>query len=338
MSTHTYRLDTLNPGCCYAAIGVVALGDLLRQDWSSYWATDSKRRMADFVTTAGPHDLLSLLAAADITGGDSPDSPVALVWGKASITIDWWRTGDKSFGGQASALTILRSAQFALRQAQQSEESWIDWHPFHYAAPMGSRLGLDTRSAVTSLDAGYTPGLHGEPIISYPAVELLSAIGYQVYRPLDGGHVYHLWQWPAASMIDLYRPPHMRTTSWYTERVICPARAWEWRQNGKAFRVASQAWPMDWDAPSKLFPRLDALPLDQQMAVLRTASRKAITQAHATTVAIGRRRKLSTCERCGVELSAREMQAHTRAKCDAELVARGIEPPLDVDEPQVMDS
>lgn len=60
---------------------------------------------------------------------------------------------------------------------------------------------------------------------------------------------------------------------------------------------------------------LSALDEAAQTASILTAHKSAISAAFAQAVGIGRRKKLSTCERCGVELSVREMKAHTAAKC-----------------------
>ena len=269
----TYALDCRNPGCCYAAVGIVALGELFDFSWQSRWEAQEGQPRANFHTDASAEALLDLLRSAVISDGDKPDSAVTLTWGTRHLVLDWWRGPDKSFGGQASALAILEAAQAALDDAP-----W-DWHPFQFSAPLGSRFGLDTRSVAKAIDVGFSLAIQNLDSLSYPAVELLSAIGYQAYRPMDGGHVYHLWPWPARTMRDVHRPPHMRPAGWYSQREICPAYQWRWEQNGHSFRVASEAWPMPWDQPSKLYPRLDSLPLDEQRKVLGTADPSALKKA-----------------------------------------------------------
>ena len=51
---------------------------------------------------------------------------------------------------------------------------------------MTGRFGFDPRSSWDTLNTGYSPNDQGEEVDSYPATELLAAIGLQTFPPLAG--------------------------------------------------------------------------------------------------------------------------------------------------------
>ncbi len=63
---------------------------------------------------------------------------------------------------------------------------------------MTSRLGLDPRSSWNTLDTGFSPNDQQLPVDTYPATELLAAIGLETFRPspADDGYVYAVWSNP----------------------------------------------------------------------------------------------------------------------------------------------
>jgi CRISPR-associated protein Csx14 len=63
---------------------------------------------------------------------------------------------------------------------------------------MTGRIGLDVRSSWNTLDEGFSPNDQKLPVDSYPATELLAAIGLQTFVPFQQGesYVYACWSNP----------------------------------------------------------------------------------------------------------------------------------------------
>ncbi|MEN6437088.1 MAG: hypothetical protein ABFD97_00725 [Syntrophobacter sp.] len=65
--------------------------------------------------------------------------------------------------------------------------------------PLKGRFGIDYRSAWNSLDIGFSPNAQQMSVNTYPAVEMLGAIGLQRFRPIsenNGNLVYVTWHAP----------------------------------------------------------------------------------------------------------------------------------------------
>jgi CRISPR-associated protein Csb3 len=60
---------------------------------------------------------------------------------------------------------------------------------------MSGRYGFDPRSSWDTLNTGYSPNDQGEEVDSYPATELLAAIGLQTFRPAAHNGYYQFTPW-----------------------------------------------------------------------------------------------------------------------------------------------
>jgi CRISPR-associated protein Csb3 len=67
------------------------------------------------------------------------------------------------------------------------------------AAMSKSKFGVDPRSAWNALDFGFSPDIQKKDAATYPAVEMLAAIGLQGFRPKAERResvTFHLWMIP----------------------------------------------------------------------------------------------------------------------------------------------
>ena len=67
-----------------------------------------------------------------------------------------------------------------------------------------AKFGVDPRSAWKALDFGYSPNEHDTDAATFPAVEVLAAIGLQGFRPQAGRRErvsYALWQEPLPATV-----------------------------------------------------------------------------------------------------------------------------------------
>lgn len=102
------------------------------------------------------------------------------------MRMSWWldelegrQTAFKTWSANVTSLSLFNDAVAAIDPANALPEKL-------FIAPVGmsGRFGFDIRSSWDTLNTGYSPNDQGEEVESYPAVELLAAIGLQNFRPV----------------------------------------------------------------------------------------------------------------------------------------------------------
>jgi CRISPR-associated protein Csx14 len=179
-------IDTCNPGQFFACCGLVELLDAE----SRFDLRAGVPRAGEFVIGGvGPEGLGRLpknLAKAQYElAADAEESvkPVVLSVGERTLTLDWWldpfyeKAGHlKCWAGQVTTDKLMQELLGGL-----DAESGTDL--FKRPRMMKSKFGIDPRSAWSALDVGFSPNEHGQDAATFPAVELLGAVGLQGFRP-----------------------------------------------------------------------------------------------------------------------------------------------------------
>lgn len=205
-------IDPFNPGQFYACCGLL---EWLRANGTraeSRFATDPMRpKAAEFIIDgwgeSGLPGLILLLREARCEREDgfgdedlNAVAPVTLLNGDVAVTLDWWldeyRTKAmplKCWAGQQTSLSIL-SELLTLLPAEAGRGL------LNAPALTTSRFGVDPRSAWTALDFGFSPNEQKRDAATFPATEVLAAIGLQGYRPSRSAkgwkYGYLLWEQP----------------------------------------------------------------------------------------------------------------------------------------------
>jgi CRISPR-associated protein Csx14 len=190
-------MDPWNPGQFYACCGLIELWDAV-----SWFNTDPGRpRRADFVVE-GSLDLQALLRdlqAADYEFDDDAEKsvwPVAFHFRGREIKLDWWLDTFhekperlKCWAGQVTTGKLIKELRGALEPHSVQDL-------FLHGRMMKDKFGIDPRPAWNALNVGFSPNEHGQGAATFPAVELLGAIGLQGFRPGGKGRDsvgYFLW-------------------------------------------------------------------------------------------------------------------------------------------------
>lgn len=113
---------------------------------------------------------------------------VRIYWPGCLPRLAVWR------GARATLETIVAKRVAACWSADLPfGTALLDWR-----LPLDTQSGLDPRSCVDALDAGFSPAVLGMPIIAYPAAELLAIVGMEVtpitrhgYDPLRYSYYDH---------------------------------------------------------------------------------------------------------------------------------------------------
>ncbi len=202
-------LDPCNPGQFYACCGLVELAELSGACTLSHFEiNDHLPRRAEFVVqSTSPVSLAALLddlreadykaLSRPVIGSSEKDSiaPIeATIFGSSRI-LDWWldafwekATSLKCWAGQVTSRALFEKLPRLLSAGDD---------PFQNAALTTTRFGIDPRSAWVALDLGYSPNEQGQESRTYPAVEMLAALGLQGFRPAGSrklGYSYALWR------------------------------------------------------------------------------------------------------------------------------------------------
>ncbi len=117
-----------------------------------------------------------------------------------SIRLAWWldelsgtQTRFKTWSAHNSAEGLIASLSNQIKADEITDKNL-----FRQRIGMTSRLGLDPRSSWNTLDTGFSPNDQKLPVDTYPATELLAAVGLETFRPspADDGYVYAIWSDP----------------------------------------------------------------------------------------------------------------------------------------------
>ena len=204
----TIKLDPQNPAQFFACCGLCELVSAGNESALACFECDPRQpRQARFnlqgVGAPRMSAAMSALKAAEVTAiADfaAGEAPVRLaVRGFGVLVLDWWlvpernnKSDFKLWAGQQTTLKLVQdmlSADWDL-----SVEGVLD-----HRLPMSGRFGLDPRSAWNTLDFGSSPNTQNRDAYTYPATEMLAAVGLQGFRPSQQtrkGFLYSLWSSP----------------------------------------------------------------------------------------------------------------------------------------------
>jgi len=114
-----------------------------------------------------------------------------------SVRLSWWldelageqRDHFKLWSAHVSSEGLIADMVNAIQLERLNDDN-----VFEHSAPMSRRIGLDVRSSWNRLDEGFSPNNQGLKVETYPATELLAAIGLQHFVPVEGdGYAYLCW-------------------------------------------------------------------------------------------------------------------------------------------------
>ena len=199
-------IDPCNPGQFFACCGLLELAATRSPDTLARFEVSARvPRSGQFVLTGCEPDKIGCAldeiraaecAAADAGKGvEDSIAPVALGIGGRPIVLDWWldefrqeATQLKCWAGNQTSIKILRDLVPQLPAAALEQLMGV-------GVMSSTRLGVDPRSAWLAADVGYSPNEHQQEAMTFPAVEVLAAVGLQGFRP--GGErrsrSYALW-------------------------------------------------------------------------------------------------------------------------------------------------
>ncbi len=218
------HLDPCNPGQFYACCGLIELFELATRTCSHFELDRRLPHKACFVIEAETTvDLAGSIALfpgakcevlprqiptkADRSATKAKDStaPLRIHLSVGTTTLDWWLD---EFWSENSTLKLWAGNQ----------SSWQIWTKlcellparteaatiFEWAEMAKGRFGVDPRSAWEALDLGYSPNEQNHSVRTYPAVEILAAIGLQGFRPKGSrrtGLGYCVWLVPLPAAV-----------------------------------------------------------------------------------------------------------------------------------------
>ena len=187
------RLDPLNPGQFFACCGLMELIELEHPGALGWFELDRTRpRVAEFVIDGtcleGLSAILGRLKVArpefSDTGPEAPVRPAEILYNGGTLTLDWWldefrgeTTNLKCWAGQVTTRNLFTE----LLPLLDSESTGGDL--FERSRMAKAKFGVDPRSAWNTLDFGFSPNEHGRDAATFPAVEVLAAVGLQGFRP-----------------------------------------------------------------------------------------------------------------------------------------------------------
>ena len=226
------NLDPCNPGQFYACCGLIELFELQGAQTRSHFELDRllPHKAAFVIANELGVDLAEVIAllarakyeavhrrnvasgrhSATTAGAGEPKTkdstaPVALGFSDRTMTLDWWldqfwsdSSDLKLWAGNQSSLQIL--AKLCELLPDNAEPASI----FEAAEMAKGRFGVDPRSAWEALDLGYSPNEQNHSVRTYPAVEVLAAVGLQGFRPKGTrrtGLGYCLWLAPLPATV-----------------------------------------------------------------------------------------------------------------------------------------
>jgi CRISPR-associated protein Csx14 len=202
------EIDPLNPAQVFACCGLLELMAAMNPRVLGSFKYDTRRfRNASFrlnsANKAAFSDILAALKKTKyeaIDGFSDGEAPVNLdIPGLCKLTLDWWMKPERN---KKSSFKLWAGQQTTIKLVQDMlEADWgcLDHGVLEHRLPMSGRFGLDPRSAWNTLDFGSSPDRQKRKVYTYPATEMLAAIGLQGFRPRTTGNrhfSYQLWDQP----------------------------------------------------------------------------------------------------------------------------------------------
>jgi CRISPR-associated protein Csb3 len=133
---------------------------------------------------------------------DPKIAPVVLKGARREWRLTWWLDPTLT---DASDLKLWAAHHTGLMLVQGMHQHLPAFEPqpeaslFDARVALSGRLGLDPRSGWVALNCGYSPNEQNQLVFTYPAVELLAAMGLQGFvlsRRARRMYGYHLWRTP----------------------------------------------------------------------------------------------------------------------------------------------
>lgn len=221
-ATTRVRVDPTNPGQFFACCGLLELADRLwdgAEGWFSEGSFYLRPRDATLSIEPTLGALLYAIASASLRQIDPDDdywSPVE-VPPPFEVRLDWWidnRAGGdrlKVWAGSMRSVRIARAMQKMLQRPELHDDALFDYgtvvydpmeadkkvEPFYFDARRGS--------SAQAIDIGFSPDSFQMTTAAYPAVEFLSLVGLQRFRPLPTAvrrmFEYHTWALPLTTNV-----------------------------------------------------------------------------------------------------------------------------------------
>ena len=198
-------MDPFNPGHFYACCGLLEIFSLENHGVEACFASDDQTiRQARFLLRSADGlnltAILKDLRQASLQFDDHEDNavkPVRMMLLHGELVLDWWldwfreRPRDlKCWAGQVTTEKLMTELQRAINPDLSAQDL------FYTTKMMKTKFGIDPRSAWSALDLGYSPNQHNQDAATFPAVELLGAVGLQGFRPYPKTRAqvsFHVW-------------------------------------------------------------------------------------------------------------------------------------------------
>ena len=201
-------MDPFNPGQFFACCGLFELMAKAAPGACAHFVADEARpRRAEFVVEGEALPQLATVLGALreatfelIEEAEESVWPVRLSIAGEVFVLDWWLrafrekpSNLKCWAGQVTTRKLFTDLPRLVEPDGGADRLMT-------AAKMSkSKFGVDPRSAWNALDFGFSPDIQGKNAATYPAVEMLAALGLQGFRPKAErreGVSFHLWTTP----------------------------------------------------------------------------------------------------------------------------------------------
>lgn len=209
------RVDLTNPGQFFACCGLFELAHRLSRGCRSAFTDDGRFRITPGDRSPVPtlEELIAAFHGAEFEPL-MPDDPAATpmhVSKPFDLRIDWWNDDRskgaelKTWAGQQKVTRIAAAMQAAILEDSVREDTLLDSNAVLYEP--GSRTKtvepfyFDSRRAAQAhaVDIGFSPDTQQMEMPVHAAVELLSLVGLQRFRPrlnADRSRTYRIWSTP----------------------------------------------------------------------------------------------------------------------------------------------
>jgi len=183
------NVDVTNPGQFFACCGLLELAHRLWPGAEGWFGFDAEvfNVWAPGQTGDPLNALAEQLRNAQVQASAHPSTEQAvrpLTLSPFGITLDWWvdhtgkNTSFKLWAGQQTSFGIFETLRLAVSRLANQPNLILNT-----PRPLTGRFGLDPRSAWNALGAGFSPNEQAMKVVTFPAVELLGAVGLQRFRP-----------------------------------------------------------------------------------------------------------------------------------------------------------
>lgn len=180
-------VDVTNPGQFFACCGLLELAYRLWRDAEGWFEQDVFHLYVPKESNNPRNTIVSELCNSELESDETlADSKIAAVLLRSfSFTVDWWidmkgnKTPLKLWAGRQTSKQIIETLQSAIKNIETLSTEEL----FQVACPLTRRFGVDPRAAWNALDVGFSPNEQSMKVATFPAVELLAAVGLQGFRP-----------------------------------------------------------------------------------------------------------------------------------------------------------